>query len=235
VCELQKAVEPGSRTSRVAKSFWGKEISDVEASPLPHMKFMLRRAPPASVSILINMFINSSDAGISNQLGQAEWWTLRRRQAVRSARPRASRGRSVPSEPARARRARVHVTQEDRARPQFEHRSHPVPLHLFEGFISERGRRGDYFQTSNVPPNVEALKTAFVRLCPVIAGQIDVDAWSVMITRRRTNRAYTLWKDETDLIHAELTGARKSCPTASTRCPAPSAFPPPARCICTRG
>ncbi|KAF8524670.1 1-aminocyclopropane-1-carboxylate synthase 2 [Hysterangium stoloniferum] len=74
-----------------------------------------------------------------------------------------------------------------------------VPLVSFhsisKGVTGECGRRGGYFETTNISPEINALiyKMRSVTLCPPLAGQIGVGAPS-----------YALWKAESDAIHAAL-------------------------------
>ncbi|KAJ7481912.1 pyridoxal phosphate-dependent transferase, partial [Mycena latifolia] len=84
----------------------------------------------------------------------------------------------------------------------------PVPLVSFhsisKGVSGECGRRGGYFELTNVSPDVRALvyKLVSVGLCPPLAGQIGVD--SMVRPPRPGDASYPLWKKETDTIHAAL-------------------------------
>ncbi|KAJ7050394.1 alanine aminotransferase [Mycena amicta] len=84
----------------------------------------------------------------------------------------------------------------------------PVPLVSFhsisKGVSGECGRRGGYFELTNVSPEVRALvyKLVSVGLCPPLAGQIGVD--SMVRPPKVGEPSYELWKKETDTIHAAL-------------------------------
>jgi len=84
----------------------------------------------------------------------------------------------------------------------------PVPLISFhsisKGVSGECGRRGGYFECSNIPSDVLALiyKIVSVGLCPPLSGQIGVD--SMVRPPRPGSESYPLWKKETDEIHAAL-------------------------------
>ncbi|KAJ7472615.1 alanine aminotransferase [Mycena latifolia] len=76
----------------------------------------------------------------------------------------------------------------------------PVPL----GVSGECGRRGGYFELTNISPDVRALvyKLVTVALWPPLSGQIGVD--SMVRPPRPGDASYPLWKQETDTIHAAL-------------------------------
>ncbi|KAJ6562376.1 alanine aminotransferase [Mycena capillaripes] len=84
----------------------------------------------------------------------------------------------------------------------------PVPLVSFhsisKGVSGECGRRGGYFELTNVSEEVRALiyKLVSVGLCPPISGQIGVD--SMVRPPKEGEPSYKLWKEETDTIHAAL-------------------------------
>jgi alanine transaminase len=75
---------------------------------------------------------------------------------------------------------------------------------ISKGVTGECGRRGGYFELTNMSPDVESqvYKMASVNLCPPISGQIGVD----MLVRppKEGEPSYELWKKETDGIHATL-------------------------------
>ncbi|KAJ7080967.1 alanine aminotransferase [Mycena belliarum] len=84
----------------------------------------------------------------------------------------------------------------------------PVPLVSFhsisKGVSGECGRRGGYFELTNISADVRALiyKLVSVGLCPPLSGQIGVD--SMVRPPRIGEASYALWKKETDTIHAAL-------------------------------
>ncbi|CAK5265996.1 unnamed protein product [Mycena citricolor] len=84
----------------------------------------------------------------------------------------------------------------------------PVPLVSFhsisKGVSGECGRRGGYFELTNIAPEVHALvyKLVSVGLCPPLSGQIGVD--SMVRPPKEGEPSYALWKKETDTIHAAL-------------------------------
>ncbi|KAI0752887.1 transaminase [Daedaleopsis nitida] len=84
----------------------------------------------------------------------------------------------------------------------------PVALFSFhsisKGVKGECGRRGGYFECTNISDDVRALlyKMASVSLCPPLSGQIGVDC--LVRPPRPGQPSYELWKTETDTIHAAL-------------------------------
>ena len=84
----------------------------------------------------------------------------------------------------------------------------PIPLFSFhsisKGVFGECGRRGGYFECTNIDPSVRAVlyKMASVTLCPPLSGQIGVD--SLVRPPRPGQPSYELYKAETDAIHAAL-------------------------------
>ncbi|KII91504.1 hypothetical protein PLICRDRAFT_51647 [Plicaturopsis crispa FD-325 SS-3] len=84
----------------------------------------------------------------------------------------------------------------------------PVPLVSFhsisKGVSGECGRRGGYFECTNISDNViaEIYKMVSVALCPPLAGQVGVD--SMVRPPKEGDESYELWKAETDAIHAAL-------------------------------
>jgi alanine transaminase len=83
-----------------------------------------------------------------------------------------------------------------------------VPLISFhsisKGVTGECGRRGGYFECTNVPESVVALmyKMVSIGLCPPLGGQIGVDC--LVRPPVSGEPSYELWKSETDAIHAAL-------------------------------
>lgn len=83
-----------------------------------------------------------------------------------------------------------------------------VPLISFhsisKGVTGECGRRGGYFETTNVTADVAALiyKMRSVTLCPPLSGQIGVDC--LVRPPRPGTPSYPLWRTETDAIHEAL-------------------------------
>lgn len=84
----------------------------------------------------------------------------------------------------------------------------PVPLFSFhsisKGVSGECGRRGGYFECTNVSDEIRALiyKMVSVGLCPPVSGQIGVDC--MVRPPREGEQSYPLWKKETDAIHEAL-------------------------------
>ncbi|PVG01621.1 putative alanine transaminase [Serendipita vermifera] len=83
-----------------------------------------------------------------------------------------------------------------------------VPLISFhsisKGVTGECGRRGGYFECTNVPEETVALlyKMVSVGLCPAVGGQIGVDC--MVRPPVEGEESYPLWKEETDKIHKAL-------------------------------
>lgn len=75
---------------------------------------------------------------------------------------------------------------------------------ISKGVSGECGRRGGYFELTNMDADVEAqiYKLASISLCPSLQGQIGVD----MLVKPPTpgQPSYDLYKKETDSIHATL-------------------------------
>lgn len=84
----------------------------------------------------------------------------------------------------------------------------PVQLVSFhsisKGVKGECGRRGGYFECTNIDPDVRAVlyKMVSVGLCPPLSGQIGVD--SMVRPPRPGTASYPLYKQETEAIHAAL-------------------------------
>ena len=89
----------------------------------------------------------------------------------------------------------------------------PVPLVSFhsisKGVSGECGRRGGYFECTNLSKEVVALiyKMVSVGLCPPLQGQIGVD--SMVRPPKEGEESYPLWKKETDTIHQALASRTK--------------------------
>ncbi|KAL0946263.1 hypothetical protein HGRIS_012518 [Hohenbuehelia grisea] len=75
---------------------------------------------------------------------------------------------------------------------------------ISKGISGECGRRGGYFECTNVSEEVLALiyKMVSVGLCPPLGGQIGVD--SMIRPPKPGDESYDLWKQETDTIHDAL-------------------------------
>lgn len=84
----------------------------------------------------------------------------------------------------------------------------PVQLVSFhsisKGIKGECGRRGGYFECTNISEDVRAIlyKMVSVGLCPPLSGQIGVD--SMVRPPQPGSPSYDLYKKETDTIHAAL-------------------------------
>ena len=84
----------------------------------------------------------------------------------------------------------------------------PIPLvsyhSISKGVSGECGRRGGYFECTNISDEILALiyKMASVGLCPPLSGQIGVD--SMVRPPKPGDESYALWKQETDAIHQAL-------------------------------
>ncbi|KAI0797294.1 transaminase [Irpex lacteus] len=83
-----------------------------------------------------------------------------------------------------------------------------VPLVSFhsisKGVKGECGRRGGYFECTNISDDVRAIlyKMVSVGLCPPLSGQIGVDC--MVRPPKEGDPSYPLHKKETDTIHAAL-------------------------------
>ncbi|KAE9398373.1 PLP-dependent transferase [Gymnopus androsaceus JB14] len=83
-----------------------------------------------------------------------------------------------------------------------------IPLVSFhsisKGVMGECGRRGGYFECTNISPEILALiyKMVSVGLCPPLQGQIAVD--TLVRPPKVGEPSYAKWKEETDKIHAAL-------------------------------
>jgi alanine transaminase len=89
-----------------------------------------------------------------------------------------------------------------------------IPLISFhsisKGVSGECGRRGGYFECTNISDDILALiyKIVSVGLCPPLAGQIGVD--SLVRPPKEGDESYPLWKKETDTIHEALATRTKT-------------------------
>jgi len=89
-----------------------------------------------------------------------------------------------------------------------------IPLVSFhsisKGVSGECGRRGGYFECTNISDDILALiyKIVSVGLCPPLAGQIGVD--SLVRPPKEGEESYALWKKETDTIHEALATRTKT-------------------------
>ncbi|KAK2460745.1 hypothetical protein APHAL10511_007215 [Amanita phalloides] len=83
-----------------------------------------------------------------------------------------------------------------------------VPLFSFhsisKGVTGECGRRGGYFECTNISDEVLATiyKMVSVGLCPPVSGQIAVD--TMVRPPKEGDESYPLWKKETDTTHEAL-------------------------------
>lgn len=75
---------------------------------------------------------------------------------------------------------------------------------ISKGVTGECGRRGGYFETTNLSSEINGLlyKMRSVTLCPPLSGQIGVDC--LVRPPRLGDASYPLWKSETDMIHTAL-------------------------------
>lgn len=73
-----------------------------------------------------------------------------------------------------------------------------------KGVTGECGRRGGYFECTNISDQVRALlyKMVSVGLCPPLSGQVGVD--SMVRPPKQGEPSFALYKQETDKIHAAL-------------------------------
>lgn len=90
----------------------------------------------------------------------------------------------------------------------------PIPLFSFhsisKGVSGECGRRGGYFECTNIPDEILALiyKMVSVGLCPPVTGQIGIDC--MVRPPKPDEESYALWKKETDTIHQALASRTKT-------------------------
>lgn len=75
---------------------------------------------------------------------------------------------------------------------------------ISKGVFGECGRRGGYFECTNISDDVIAMmyKMVSVGLCPALQGQIGVDC--MVRPPKEGEESYALWKKETDTIHKAL-------------------------------
>jgi alanine transaminase len=75
---------------------------------------------------------------------------------------------------------------------------------ISKGVFGECGRRGGYFECTNISDDVIALiyKMVSVGLCPSLQGQIGVDC--MVRPPKEGEESYAVWKKETDTIHKAL-------------------------------
>lgn len=75
---------------------------------------------------------------------------------------------------------------------------------ISKGVTGECGRRGGYFECTNISDDVLAMmyKMVSVGLCPSLQGQIGVDC--MIRPPKEGEESYALWKKETDTIHNVL-------------------------------
>jgi len=90
----------------------------------------------------------------------------------------------------------------------------PIPLVSFhsisKGVTGECGRRGGYFECTNITEDVIALmyKMVSVGLCPPLGGQVGVDC--MVRAPKPGDASYAQWKAETDATHAALAQRTKT-------------------------
>lgn len=75
---------------------------------------------------------------------------------------------------------------------------------ISKGVSGECGRRGGYFECTNISEPVVSLiyKMVSVGLCPPLSGQIGVD--TMVRPPKEGEESYALWRKETDATHAAL-------------------------------
>jgi len=80
---------------------------------------------------------------------------------------------------------------------------------ISKGVTGECGRRGGYFECTNISPDVIALlyKMVSVNLCPPLGGQIGVDC--LVRPPKEGDASFPLWKEETSTIHDALASRTK--------------------------
>lgn len=80
---------------------------------------------------------------------------------------------------------------------------------ISKGVTGECGRRGGYFECTNIDDEVIATmyKMVSVGLCPPVSGQIGVDC--MVRPPKPGDESYPLWKEETDSTHAALASRTK--------------------------
>ncbi|KAK2465584.1 hypothetical protein APHAL10511_002476 [Amanita phalloides] len=106
-----------------------------------------------------------------------------------------------------------------------------VPLFSFhsvsKGIVGECGRRGGYFECTNVSDEVLAViyKMVSVGLCPPVAGQIALD--TMARPPKEGDESYPLWKKETDMILEELRTRAKVMAERLDALPGMSCVDPP--------
>lgn len=101
-----------------------------------------------------------------------------------------------------------------------------VSLHsISKGMSGECGRRGGYFQLTNIDADVEAElnKLVSVSLCPPTQGQIGVDM--LVCPPKEGEPSYPLWKEQTDTIYATLQHRAEKMADAFRKLPGVSVEP----------
>ncbi|THV03813.1 transaminase [Dendrothele bispora CBS 962.96] len=107
----------------------------------------------------------------------------------------------------------------------------PIPLISFhstsKGVLGECGRRGGYFECTNISPEVRALiyKMVSVGLCPPLQGQIAVD--TLVRPPKQGEPSYALWKEETGTIHKALASRTSTMTTRLNALPGVKCYPSP--------
>ncbi|KAK7455288.1 alanine transaminase [Stygiomarasmius scandens] len=107
----------------------------------------------------------------------------------------------------------------------------PAPLISFhstsKGVLGECGRRGGYFECTNISPEVLALiyKMVSVGLCPPLQGQIAVD--TLVRPPKKGEPSYSVWKEETGAIHKALAERTSTMTTRLGSLPGVKCYPSP--------
>jgi len=107
----------------------------------------------------------------------------------------------------------------------------PVPLISFhsisKGVVGECGRRGGYFECTNISEEVIAFiyKMVSVGLCPPVSGQVGVDC--LVRPPKPGQESYELWKKETDGLHAALASRTQTMAARLNRLPGVSCVDSP--------
>ena len=107
----------------------------------------------------------------------------------------------------------------------------PIPLISFhsisKGVVGECGRRGGYFECTNISEDVIAFiyKMVSVGLCPPVSGQVGVDC--LVRSPKPGQESYELWKKETDGLHAALASRTQTMASRLNRLPGVSCVDSP--------
>ena len=98
---------------------------------------------------------------------------------------------------------------------------------ISKGVFGECGRRGGYFECTNINQDILAMvyKMVSVGLCPPLQGQIGVDC--MVRPPTEGDESYALWKKETDTIHKALAQRTSQVVTALNSVKGVSCVDPP--------